>query len=567
MSRTAQLEAKIEDLVTLLRHQAAPAVKTPSLSNTGTNIGTSTPTLSTHSTTTSQSEQGSSHPTPAPGLPLTRPDRGPGKVDAGPSCRSSLPGDVVGPQAPAPPAASAESPSMPSCVYQPNATEAAERLMTFRKYMLIFLPFVHLPATLTSEKLRESHPFLWFSIMTVTCRNVDRRLVMTEAIERFVAQRVVVDHEKSMDLLLGLLAMLGWTHYHLKGDKPKLSVLASLAKSLIYDLGLNKGPYETLISALLRAPTHHSSPRDKTLEERRAVLACFLLTSQVAYTIKRLEALTWTSHMDECLQELSEQREWQGDDLLVAQVKVQLIVERLARNISQSPDGIPPSYVLSSLRTQLQAIKAQLPPHLQQNDTILCHIFYAELAIHDVAMNKPKAGLSGITSEMQRYEAIEGCISAIQGWFDRHFSIPSYVYIGMTFTYWWSMAHCLLTLSKISTLNEPGWNREAVRNRIDLLAVLDQLGIRFDEVSAQLQLETGPTVEEDPFSKFAKLVRTMKTNWAPEVAPAQRNPGPSATTMTDAFLNNSAEGIGMSFFQPSESETWIAGLFDVNWDI
>lgn len=182
-------------------------------------------------------------------------------------------------------------------------------------------------------------------------------------------------------------------------------------------------------------------------------------------------------------------------------------------------------------------------------------------------MNKPKAGLSGITSEMQRYEAIEGCISAIQGWFDRHFSIPSYVYIGMTFTYWWSMAHCLLTLSKISTLNEPGWNREAVRNRIDLLAVLDQLGIRFDEVSAQLQLETGPTVEEDPFSKFAKLVRTMKTNWAPEVAPAQRNPGPSATTMTDAFLNNSAEGIGMSFFQPSESETWIAGLFDVNWDI
>lgn len=210
MSRTAQLEAKIEDLVTLLRHQTVPAAKAPSLDNTGTNIDASTPALSNHSSTASQSEQGSSHPTPASGLPFERPDRGSGKVDAEPSSRASLPGHVVGSQAPAPPAASAEPPSMPSCIYQPSAAEATERLMTFRRYMLIFFPFVYLPATVTSEQLRETYPFLWFSIMAITCRNVDRRLAMAEAVERFVAQKMVVDHEKSMDLLLGLLAMLGW---------------------------------------------------------------------------------------------------------------------------------------------------------------------------------------------------------------------------------------------------------------------------------------------------------------------------------------------------------------------
>ena len=71
--------------------------------------------------------------------------------------------------------------------------------------------------------------------------------------------------------------------------------------------------------------------------------------------------------MDECLQALSQQREWEGDDLLVAQVKIQLITEQLTRANAQSPDGIPPDYVLAALRTQLQSTQAQLPVHLQQN--------------------------------------------------------------------------------------------------------------------------------------------------------------------------------------------------------
>jgi hypothetical protein len=174
------------------------------------------------------------------------------------------------------------------------------------------------------------------------------------------------------------------THYYIKREKPVLSMLGSLAKSLVFDLGLNKVAPEPYIAACLRIPIH-PPPKEKTHVERRAVLACFLLTSQsvgtypgivdllanisrrISYSIKRLDALNWTPHMDECLQALSQEREWEGDDLLVAQVKVQLIVEQLTRATSQSPDGIPPGYVLSTLRSQLQNIKSQLPLHLQQN--------------------------------------------------------------------------------------------------------------------------------------------------------------------------------------------------------
>jgi hypothetical protein len=46
--------------------------------------------------------------------------------------------------------------------------------------------------------------------MTITCKHVDRRLAMSEAVRKFVAQKMVMDHEKSLDLLLGLIAMMGW---------------------------------------------------------------------------------------------------------------------------------------------------------------------------------------------------------------------------------------------------------------------------------------------------------------------------------------------------------------------
>lgn len=328
--------------------------------------------------------------------------------------------------------------------------------------------------------------------------------------------------------------------------------------------------------------------------------------------------------MDECLEVLSQQQEWEGDDLLIAQVKVQLLVEQVTRAASQSPDGVPPGYVLASLQAQLQATAAQLPPHLKHNgrsalnitppipkissnthttDTILSHISYAELAIHEPAMTKlpltgPHANRGALAS-IQRYEALEACLNAVHDWFDRHFSIPSYVYIGMTFTYWWNMAHCMLMLYKLSVLDEPAWNRRAVRLRLDLLAVCDRLGVGFDDISGPRNESTGPTLEEDSFAKFAKMVRAMKVNWAPDLAVVDGHPpaaaaaaaaansgpgpgsgpgavggvpagsrGPNAMPMAaEAFLDTSMEGLNVPFYQTDNSDAFIAGLFDMNWDI
>ncbi|SPQ26729.1 2996b653-1133-4681-aa8e-47aec6c8f710 [Thermothielavioides terrestris] len=525
----SQLEAKLEDLVSLLRRQAAPSAdKALSPSDAAGSLPASTPTLSTHSTA-SQTADSSPPSGDLTVLPPQQVDCVPGSA---PVARGSLLASVFDPQDTAPLAPQTEPSwcSSPSFALEPSPVEAAENLTTFRKYMLTFFPFVHIPATMTSEKLKETYPFLWYNIMTVTCKNVDRRLAMGETLKKVLGQKMLMDQEKSLDLLLGLIVMLTWTHFHLKKEKPILSLLASLAKSLVFDLGLNKIPSEP-----------------------------------ISYSIKRLDALSWTSHMDECLQVLSQQREWEGDDLLVAQVKVQLIVEELARVTSQSPDAIPASYVLSALRSQLQKIKAQLPPHLRHNDAILSHISYTELAINEVAIAKPKASSDGVLSSMQRYEAMEASLSAANDWLDRHFSIPTYVYIGMTFSYWWNMAHCLLTIYRLSVLDDPAWDRRAVRKKTDLLAICDKLRAGFEEVLAQRCPGQESTIEEDAFSKFVRLMRTLKNNWAPELVAAEGQPGPSSAAPAEALVESSNDGLNVPLFQPDDSDIWFAGLFDMNW--
>lgn len=298
---------------------------------------------------------------------------------------------------------------------------------------------------------------------------------------------------------------------------------------------------------------------------------------RIAHSLKRLDALIWTPHMDEFLQSLSQKKEWEGDDLLVAQVRIQLTLEQLTRATSQSPD--PPGYFLSALRMQLQNIKAQLPHHLQQNgtssthstpsglsdvlqDIVLSHMSYTELVIHEAGLAKPKSPASGTIPDLQRYEAMEGCLSAVKDWFDRHFSIPSYVYVGLTFGYWCHMAHCMLALYRISVLDDPAWDRRAVRNKIDLLAVCDRLKTGFEQVATQRLLDGGLTVEEDGFSKFNKMLRTIKSNWAAELAAIDRSAAPSSNPSVEPFL----DGLNAPLFQPEDSETWIAGLFDINWE-
>ena len=62
--------------------------------------------------------------------------------------------------------------------------------------------------------------------------------------------------------------------------KQSLSIFTQLATSIVFELALNKPlPKDTQLSLCISTQKYPKSPTARTIEERRAVLGCFLITS------------------------------------------------------------------------------------------------------------------------------------------------------------------------------------------------------------------------------------------------------------------------------------------------
>lgn len=110
------------------------------------------------------------------------------------------------------------------------------------------------------------------------------------------------------------------------------------------------------------------------IPESLIVLVLMLVLSRSAATFHgRVESLSWSPYLEECLTVLEDTNEAPGDALLVGLVKLQLIAAKVARVWAQSGDGktdegtrmIGP--FVASLNMELAAVRHQAPAHLKTN--------------------------------------------------------------------------------------------------------------------------------------------------------------------------------------------------------
>jgi hypothetical protein len=212
-SRTAQLEEKLEDLVSLLRSQnttVKPTVSPSTASRTASNqrspleLWINTPAAS-HDSPSECAEGESSD----------------GRRGPNPTARAAM-----GPQTPAAIFNSAFAPGMfdhqavepvpiSSMIHYPwipgSQRQGDEQLKLFREQYLMCFPCVHIPSEVNSEQLREEKPFTWFTIMMVTCQTSSLQFGMGALWQKIISQKIVIEHEKSIDLLQGMIVFLGWS--------------------------------------------------------------------------------------------------------------------------------------------------------------------------------------------------------------------------------------------------------------------------------------------------------------------------------------------------------------------
>lgn len=143
-----------------------------------------------------------------------------------------------------------------------------------------YFPFVCIPADTTPIQLREQRPFLYLCIMAVSTTSITHQRLMSQAIRKIGAREMVISSEKSLDLLQGMLVVIAWFQYQTDGNaKSSFSTYLQLAISMVFDMGLNRPPGSRKQPLCIGNHQGGPPPPERTLEERRAVLGTFVLSS------------------------------------------------------------------------------------------------------------------------------------------------------------------------------------------------------------------------------------------------------------------------------------------------
>ena len=294
--------------------------------------------------------------------------------------------------------------------------------------------------------------------------------------------------------------------------------------------------------------------------------------------------------MEECLQTLAAEQECPLDEVLVQQVRLQLVVEKVTQaswhegwTVHGACAEVPPAFYIKALQSQLQDIKRGFSaesmrngklvfpflPHLHHSchDTcsarraprrapvafwhellwcassllttsfvisILCHsnnsveavleyFYHAELTVNEIALSN--APIISNSTDFHRLECLYGCLNSIKSWFDVFFAIPLASYIGLSFPTFSHLAHCMITLLKLSTLEDPAWDRDLVQGTANLLLILDQVARNARQVNVLAGLE-GDIERGELFTNFAKAADSLRAAWGPIIErPVASAPG------------------------------------------
>jgi hypothetical protein len=211
LRNTAQLEEKIESLVTLLAAAHGTAVKTDTLSPQSPNQAISvqsTPPVSNPTTALWGNQDASwNGPTRTPSQrPVTPPDSAPL-----PAVQNSY---AIGTPLAAPRPVPQPSQSYSTSNFNITAEGEEDLLRVFREQFLTRFPFIIIPPGISASALRVQKPFLHRVIMTVASegRRV-QQIEMSKQISMDIAAALLIRGERSLDMLQALVIFNAWSVY------------------------------------------------------------------------------------------------------------------------------------------------------------------------------------------------------------------------------------------------------------------------------------------------------------------------------------------------------------------
>ncbi|CAI7572578.1 unnamed protein product [Penicillium glandicola] len=458
----------------------------------------------------------------------------------------------------------------------PNEAEGQLLMEVFFKRMFPLFPFFMIPPDVTAEKLRREKPFLYLNISMVACQNPSRQRQMVDVVQEYVAERIVIRGEHSLDLLQGLLIHVAWfisvSRFPQPSEQPpdvpkgdgephqfirstsQLDAFVHLLVAQSLSLGLNQGlSYQKNMNYPLTylKDTMNVDPQDpvRTLEERRTYLGCYYLTTMLSTCVKDLgPIIRFTRYTDECCNVLDQVAEYPSDAFLVQLVRVMNLADRIHHTLyhtelhSSSVSPTPPPLGLSIrwLEAELKQLKARMPGELPNSGILQVHYSTLEIHLYRIALNNEHSKPNYGDHPLMQLDLLFRCLEATTSFFQNILSLNSALFPFFPFSIMCQFAKAIVTLSQLSLYDHPGWDRAYVESIIDFDQTIDRIVCKLEEEIPFFEQTLGqdPKSTELPeiFGRMRDRAKRMKSMHRRRKDALERNSQPTTVAPMDYDL-------------------------------
>lgn len=358
-----------------------------------------------------------------------------------------------------------------------TVAEAGRLVEKFRTCKMPQFPFVIIPPKMSVPTLCEQYPFLLLTVMTCCLEdNLQLQGELASEVKKVISTRVILNNERSMDLLLGLLVHIAWYHYHWQTMHTQMYMLLQMTIMIVVDLDLDKDENFGLYSRTQRpgktsAETHYRSPAGK-----RALLACFYLCSVSSLFRKQL-FMRHTKWIDQCCNILLETPEYPTDTLLKTYIDIQLLSRKSEETLNLDDHdwahrATDPNMnvVLELLQEQGTQIRASVPQaELQDHWTLSLDLQAIPTYILGHEM-RHRNSISGSSDTGQLCFLLRSTYSSVSSLLELPLDTMVHLPLSSHTTLW----YCLLILSKLTLLSSTDvWDEKAGFKKEDVY----QLGL------------------------------------------------------------------------------------------
>ncbi|KAK3688243.1 hypothetical protein B0T22DRAFT_148598 [Podospora appendiculata] len=374
-------------------------------------------------------------------------------------------------------------------------TEAERLLDLYRTDYSPHFPFVPIHPSTGALELFHKHPFLFRTIIQIVApQNAAVQRDVAQWFRAYIAEHVVVNLEKRLELLQAIVLFIAWGDVHFYVESPATTLL-QLAVGLVTDLGLSKPPKipghvpshvvdEARRIMGLRSRIPHS------LEDMRAFLGCFYINSTAAILFRHVPMLPRYSYVTTCCDALEKAQEYDSDVLLVNVIRLQRILCRIraAFTSSDMENGINTGFsassamAISSIRADMETLKRAAPIDIQTHWSFKVCYQGTLVRLYEPAIYMRASSLSGdYDSGARRSEALCCCLDAIKAFFESYAAIPLPELTYLPFPVYSHFTFSVVSATRLLFLSDSDWNRQLACRSLDFPTIIQSLSDRCEK--------------------------------------------------------------------------------------